>query len=189
MNSFQRHAASLSVTALALLGACSTGGHAHAPQRAVVQLAPVANSGVDGTITFTAKRDGVLVQGRVTGLTPGKHGFHVHEYGDVTGEADGKSAGGHFAPHGHDHGKQDASERHVGDLGNIVADASGTAEFSFTDEMIRLHGEHSIVGRAIVVHADEDTYEQPTGGAGPRVAFGVIGVAKPANEGSSPAQR
>ncbi|MCA8949470.1 MAG: superoxide dismutase family protein [Planctomycetes bacterium] len=45
------------------------------------------------------------------------------------------------------------------------------------DDVIALGGEHSILGRALVVHAGEDTFEQPTGAAGARVAFGVIGIA------------
>ena len=41
--------------------------------------------------------------------------------------------------------------RHVGDLGNIEADASGVAKFNIEDKLVKLSGEHSVVGRSIVV--------------------------------------
>jgi Cu-Zn family superoxide dismutase len=65
----------------------------------------------------------------------------------------------------------------VGDLGNIVADADGNATIDITDSRAVLSGPHSIIGRSIVVHAKADQFTQPSGDAGPRVAFGVIGVA------------
>lgn len=83
------------------------------------------------------------------GLKPGKHGFHVHEFGDQT---DGcTSAGAHFNPLEKNHGAPDAAERHVGDLGNVEADASGKAILDITDKMISLTGEHSVIGRCMVV--------------------------------------
>lgn len=81
------------------------------------------------------------------------------------------------------HGAPDAAVRHVGDLGNAVADASGTATISFTDKIISLSGKNSIIGRAVVVHADEDDLglgghelSSTTGNAGARVACGIIGI-------------
>ena len=64
-------------------------------------------------------------------------------------------------------------------LGNIEADDSGKAHFEYTDKMLTFEGPHSIIGRSIIVHKGEDDLKtQPTGNAGPRVACGVIGVAK-----------
>jgi Cu-Zn family superoxide dismutase len=78
-----------------------------------------------------------------------------------------------------DHGAPDAGERHVGDLGNIVADENGNAHLELTDDRISFSGENSIIGLAIIVHAGEDDLtSQPTGNAGARVACGVIGIAK-----------
>ncbi len=115
----------------------------------------------------------------VTGLTPGKHGFHVHEFGDCS-SPDGNSAGGHFNPTHKQHGAPDAVERHEGDLGNVVADSSGKAHLEWKDKVMKLSGPDSIIGRSMIVHVQEDDLKtQPTGNSGGRVACGVIGVAKP----------
>jgi Cu-Zn family superoxide dismutase len=48
------------------------------------------------------------------------------------------------------------NERHLGDLGNVVANENGLAKFDFTDRLIKLSGYNSVVGRALVVHGDQD---------------------------------
>ncbi|MEA3210233.1 MAG: superoxide dismutase, Cu-Zn family [Chthoniobacter sp.] len=147
-------------------------------ERAVAVLQATQGNQVKGVITFTKAGDGVRVEGEVTGLAPGKHGFHVHQFGDVT-SADGKAAGDHFNPGGHSHGAPDVENRHAGDFGNIEADQSGTAKVSFVDKHITFDGANSILGRGLVVHAKaDDLKSQPSGEAGPRVAVGVIGAAK-----------
>ncbi len=148
------------------------------PTKAIVVLVATEGNKVAGTITFTKSADGVHVEGEVTGLAPGKHGFHIHEFGDVTAK-DGMSTGGHFNPGGEAHGAPDAEHHHGGDLGNIEADASGTAKINVTDKHLSFEGADSILGRGVVVHAKEDDFKtQPTGNAGGRVAVGVIGAAK-----------
>jgi superoxide dismutase, Cu-Zn family len=91
--------------------------------------------------------------------------------------------GGHFNPHGKQHGGPQDENRHVGDLGNVVADESGKATFSFVDSQLQLSGPNSIIGRSVVVHADEDDLglggfedSKTTGHAGARLACGVVGV-------------
>ena len=146
--------------------------------KAVCVLKPTEGNDVKGTITFTKTGSGIQVVADVEGLTPGKHGFHVHEFGDITG-LDGKTTGGHFNPEGMKHGAPGDKERHVGDLGNLVAGPDGKAHYERVDQVISLSGDHSIIGRAIIVHAGEDDLKsQPTGAAGARVAEGVIGIAK-----------
>jgi Cu-Zn family superoxide dismutase len=154
-------------------------GHAPAaPARGVAVLAPTAGSTVHGTVTFTATDDGVRVTAQLEGLTPGNHGFHVHEFGDCSA-ADGTSAGGHFNPAGAPHAGPDAGTRHTGDLGNLSADTQGMASYNRLDSTVRLDGPHSVIGRGVIVHAaPDDLTSQPTGNAGGRVACGVIGVAK-----------
>ena len=118
-----------------------------------------------------------LVKGTITGLTPGEHGFHIHEFGDMS---DGcKSMGGHYNPDGVDHG--DINEGHVGDLGNITADEKGTAEFTIEAKRVDLLGDRSVIGRGFVVHSDKDDLGKggdaeslKTGNAGDRLACGVI---------------
>ncbi|XP_028139601.1 superoxide dismutase [Cu-Zn] [Diabrotica virgifera virgifera] len=140
---------------------------------------------VTGTVFFdqASGSSPVQVSGEISGLTQGQHGFHIHEFGDNTNGC--ISAGAHFNPHGKDHGGPDASVRHVGDLGNVVADASGVAKINISDKYISLEGEHNIVGRTVVVHADPDDLgvgghelSKTTGNAGGRLACGVIGLAK-----------
>jgi superoxide dismutase, Cu-Zn family len=148
------------------------------PKKAICVLTPTKGSKVHGSVAFTVKGDAIEITGEITGLTPGKHGFHVHEFGDLS-STDGMATGGHFNPDKEKHGGPDDKERHAGDLGNIVADENGKALLKMTDKLIRLSGEHSIVGRGLIVHAKEDDLKtQPTGDAGGRVAQGVIGVAK-----------
>jgi Cu-Zn family superoxide dismutase len=147
--------------------------------RAVAVLQPTQGSKVAGTVTFTKTDKGVRVQADVTGLAPGKHGFHIHEYGDAS-SPDGMAAGGHFNPHKMDHGAPTAEKRHVGDLGNIEADASGHATYDLLDPALGFSGATSILGRGVVVHEKPDDFGQPTGNAGGRVAVGAIGAAKEA---------
>lgn len=115
----------------------------------------------------------------ITGLTPGKHGFHIHEKGSLADNC--VAAGGHYNPFEKDHGAPEDEERMVGGLGNIVADADGVAKFSITDRLVDLSGKYSVIGRAFVVHANPDDLgkgghpsSKTTGNAGPRVACGII---------------
>jgi superoxide dismutase, Cu-Zn family len=150
-----------------------------APATAIVVLHPTEGNKVTGTVTFTPTANGVRVEAEIKGLTAGKHGFHIHEFGDCS-SADGNSAGAHFNPTNKPHGAPTAKERHDGDMGNIEADASGTAKLSYVDHELSLaSGERSIIGHAVIVHTKaDDLKSQPTGDAGARVACGVIGWAK-----------
>jgi superoxide dismutase, Cu-Zn family len=150
-----------------------------APLKAVAELHPSSGSKVSGTVTFTEVADGVQVRAEITGLTPGNHGFHVHEFGDCSA-ADASSAGAHFNPTHKPHAGPDAAERHVGDMGNVQADPSGKATLEYVDHQISLmNDERSVIGRSVVVHAKaDDLKSQPSGDSGARVACGVIGRAK-----------
>ncbi len=146
--------------------------------KAICVLTPTEGNTVHGIVTFKKTSDGILVVADVSGLTVGKHGFHIHEYGDIS-SSDGTSTGGHFNPEDQPHGGPTDKVRHVGDLGNITADSLGNAHLELTDSLLTFSGKHSIIGRAIIVHQGEDDYvTQPTGNAGARVAYGVIGIAK-----------
>jgi Cu-Zn family superoxide dismutase len=152
---------------------------------AVCQLEPAAGSKVTGTVhLFVIDEDQGLVRlvAHVTGLEPGTaHGFHIHEYGDLTAP-DLTSAGGHYAPEGHPHGGPEVPLHHAGDLGNVVADAQGVADLEMTVHGITLTGDHPVLGRAIVVHeGGDDLRTQPTGASGARLAAGVIGIARGVN--------
>ncbi|KAI4334327.1 hypothetical protein L6164_019036 [Bauhinia variegata] len=140
------------------------------------------NSAVEGVVTLTQEDNGpTKVSVRVTGLTPGPHGFHLHEYGDTTNGC--ISTGAHFNPNNLTHGAPKDEVRHAGDLGNIAANADGVAEATIVDNQIPLSGPNSVVGRAFVVHELEDDLGKgghelslTTGNAGGRLACGVVGL-------------
>ncbi len=153
---------------------------ADAVTKAICVVQPTEGNKCHGTVYFEAVEGGkVKVTAKISGLKPNqKHAIHIHEFGDVT-DLSGKSAGGHYNPDQLPHGLPPAEKRHAGDLGNLTANADGQAEYSLTVNNISIGGhKNPILGRAIVVHADEDDGGQPTGNAGARIGFGVIGVAK-----------
>lgn len=138
-------------------------------------LRPTKGNKAHGIVGFSTVEDGVKIMAEFHDVTPpGKHGFHIHEKGDCRAD-DASSAGGHFNPTKSKHGGPDSKERHVGDLGNIIADENGDAHYERIDKMISLNGPDSIIGRSVVLHGKEDDFtSQPAGNAGDRVACGVI---------------
>ncbi len=142
---------------------------------AVAELQPAAGKNVHGTVTFQAVAGNkVKVTAHLTGLEPGKHGFHVHEKGDCSAP-DFTSAGGHFNPTNAPHGAPTDAQHHSGDLGNIEANAKGEGHLETTVDFLQLNGPNSIVGKGLIVHVKEDDLKtQPTGNAGAREACGVI---------------
>jgi Cu-Zn family superoxide dismutase len=156
--------------------------------KAVAVIRGNATNHIRGIITFEENEDDVVtLKGSLSGLYPsGKHGFHIHEFGDCSKE-DFTSAGSHFNPKGKEHGAPGDEDRHAGDLGNINADPQGNSTIEVTDSMIRLKPSsgRSIIGRAVIVHEKEDDLgkglgeeSKKTGNAGKRLACGVIGIAK-----------
>jgi Cu-Zn family superoxide dismutase len=122
-----------------------------------------------------------IISGEVKGLAPGKHGISINVYGDLSDGA--SSCGPIFDPFGQLHGFPTDENRMVGSLGNIVAAEDGRASVDISDNMVKLLGPHSVIGRSLVIYASEDDggrggHENSlsTGNAGPRVAAGVIGI-------------
>ena len=146
---------------------------------AVAVLVPTETNECRGVVRFFQHGKHVHITAKLEGLSPGaKHAMHIHEFGDLT-SSDGKSAGGHYNPDGHPHALPGDPIRHAGDLGNVQADASGAAVYELTVENLTVAGlKNPIIGRGVIVHAKEDDGGQPTGNAGPRIAMGVIGIAK-----------
>jgi superoxide dismutase, Cu-Zn family len=178
MKGFQKLIISIAVvTVLAgtAIGAEMAGGS----PIAVARIFPTTGNTVTGIITFTIENGIMHVKGSFSGLAPGKHGIHIHEFGDMTKE-DGSSAGGHFNPDKKMHGGMDNPQRHEGDLGNIIADAKGNATIDVTDSLLSFAGGNSILGRSVVIHEKEDDLAtQPAGNSGSRIGYGVIGIAAP----------
>ena len=144
--------------------------------KAICVMTPTEGYEVKGLITFTQTDDGILIEADIEGLTEGNHGFHIHEWGDIS-KSDGTSAGGHFNPDNTDHAGPGDAIRHAGDLGNITADENAKAHYRQIDSLISFTGKNNIIGRSVIIHVGEDDLvSQPTGDAGGRVAQGVIGV-------------
>ena len=145
---------------------------------AEAKITSASGSKVEGIVYFSNEGDKVKIHSKIQGLTPGQHGFHVHETGDCSAP-DAKSAGGHFNPAGMDHGAAMDGARHIGDLGNVLADEQGISDRSLElpNEYISIKDgdKHNVIGRAVVVHGGADDLDsQPSGNAGPRVGCGVI---------------
>lgn len=131
-----------------------------------------------GTATLKQVKGGVSVHVVVTGLTPGKHGIHVHGAGKCE-PPDFKSAGGHFNPGEKHHGLSNPEGPHVGDMPNLVVGKNGKAAATFTVKGATLgEGPGSLFGpegTALVIHADADDQKtDPAGNSGARIACGVI---------------
>ena len=139
---------------------------------------------IKGTVHFIKEGTNTAIYVNLSGLKKnGLHGFHVHEYGDLT---DGcASACAHYNPHKKTHGCPGMKNRHVGDLGNILGNTEGVALYVFYDNVIKTRGKYSIVGRSLIIHEDPDDCGHggneeslKTGNAGKRLACAVIGYAK-----------
>jgi Cu-Zn family superoxide dismutase len=165
--------------------------------QAVRARAEIKGDGIAGTVEFrevpaqtqgghdtkfTTGATAVEVTASITGLKAGTHGFHLHAVG--TCEPPGfTSAGGHFDPGPNGMPDPDANHPfHMGDLPNLVADASGKATLKAVTTRVTLGaGPVSLFdtdGTAVIIHANPDqgvTAESKAGlSGGPRVACGVI---------------
>jgi Cu-Zn family superoxide dismutase len=153
----------------------SDGGAAGAQHR--VDLMPGQGGEVAGALDLVSSDGAVVMTGVVSGLKPGsRHGFHIHEKGDCS-SPDFKSAGDHFNPTSQPHGNPAMPPHHLGDVPNLEADEVGKAPVNARIEGVTLgdQGPNDLVGRALVVHAEEDDYKtQPSGNSGDRIACGVI---------------
>jgi Cu/Zn superoxide dismutase len=154
-------------------GAGGAGGGADADAEA--NIMDTMGGNIAGTATFTVDGDQITLTVNVTGVEEdGNHGFHIHENGDC-GDM-GNAAGTHWNPEGNPHGALDDGG-HLGDVGNIsISGGSGT--LTVTTDLWTVGGgaETDVIGRAVMVHADEDS-QQPDANPGGRIACGVIQAA------------
>jgi Cu-Zn family superoxide dismutase len=164
-------ALSFSLCAPVMMQGCSSPEEA----AALATLEPLAASDVRGTVEFTrVGPERIRIRIELSGLAPGLHGIHIHQYGDCSAP-DGSSAGEHFNPDGSKHGGP-AAPHHAGDMGNVDAGASGRATLELTTEDITLDdGPRGVMGRSLVVHAmADDLVTDPAGSSGARIACAVI---------------
>jgi Cu-Zn family superoxide dismutase len=163
----------LPLGALALIAGCS---HWKSGAMGLAVVVPTTNQTAKGMVHFMDMNDGSTeVSVDLTGLAPGStHGFHVHEKGDCSNDA--QAAGGHFNPTGAQHGAPDAASHHAGDFGNVTADEKGEVHTKFMTKSVTVKaGPTSVIGHAVVVHANpDDLTSQPSGNAGARIACGIV---------------
>ena len=155
---------------------------------AIVVLLADNGSNVSGNLVLfqLPSNRGLLIKGTVNGLAPNtQHGFHVHQFGDLTNKC--ASVGDHYNPFGRFHGGPMDFIKHVGDLGNITANANGTANVRIVTNAFSLNNRFPVLGRSLVVHANVDDLgrgtaqtSKTTGNSGARVGCGVISIANPA---------
>lgn len=140
---------------------------------------------VSGEVFFSQESQNIStkVEAIFFDLPKGKHAFHIHEYGDNTNGC--TSAGEHYNPFNKSHGGPTDSERHVGDMGNVISYGLPETHFILEDDSITLTGPYSVIGRSVVLHQNEDDLGRggfddslTNGHSGPRLACGVIGLAQ-----------
>jgi len=153
----------------------ASGGGVAKSAKATATLESKSSSTVTGKATFTEKSGGVEISVEIKGAKPGNHGVHLHDKGDCSAP-DASSAGGHFNPDGKAHGAPNMDPHHAGDFGNMVVGADGTGKLKLVAKGLTVApGPNSVVGHALVIHADQDDLKtQPTGNSGARVACGVV---------------
>ena len=134
-----------------------------------------------GEISLTESEEGLIIEANMEHVPdPGKHGFHIHEFGDCSDT--GNAAGGHFNPMSAPHGflpENGLTHAHAGDMGNMDIDENGSGHLHVVlPDVTLISGPHPVAGRAIIIHAKEDDFGQPTGNAGGRIGCGTIIIVK-----------
>jgi Cu-Zn family superoxide dismutase len=133
-----------------------------------------------GTVKATSNASGTVFSPDLKGLTPGLHGFHVHQNPDCgPGVKGGKTvpglaAGGHYDPTGAGKHEGPYGNGHLGDLPPLYADAEGNANHPVLAPRLKLS---DLKGRSLMIHAGGDNYSdnpKKLGGGGARAACGVV---------------
>jgi len=136
-----------------------------------------------GWVRLVEDETGVVhVNVHVAGLTPGRHGIHIHAIGACTPTF--AAAGGHYNPLGREHGLDNPNGAHAGDLPNLIVNANGVGHLDATTDGVTLSpGPTTVfdptvgaVGSAFIIHANEDDQvtNATNGNSGARVACAVI---------------
>jgi len=142
------------------------------------------NGTVVGEIRARKASGGVLLDVRVKGLPPGRHGMHFHAVGDCSDHAQFQAAGPHVDPNKRPHGFLHPQGPHEGNLPNLVVHADGTAEVELYSHLVRLdEGPAALLdadGSSLIIHAEPDDHlTQPIGGSGARIACAVLSRSTP----------
>ncbi len=169
------------------LGACE---HISKPADTTIVSASVQQTEFDASATFIGERGQAIGSAKLTGgpngillrvnidrgsLSPGWHGIHFHQVGDCSDVGVFKKSGGHVGMIPDGHGLMNPIGPEPGDIPNIYAHADGSAGYEIFTNFATKADLFDDDGTAIVIHANEDDHiSQPIGGAGPRIACGVL---------------
>ncbi len=150
----------------------------HAAPTAQASLINAAGE-VIGMAHLTQGATGVLIHVRVEGLTPGAHGLHLHSHGVCEAHEGFKTAKGHVGKVQGGHGLLNPNGPEPGDIPNIFVGVDGIGEMeAYSPRVSLVEGPNNLIdadGSSFVIHEKTgDHVTQPIGGAGGRVACGVI---------------
>ena len=169
----------LVIAMLGLLVACAT----VQAEELVVPMHLTDSTGIGtsiGTVKATSNDTGTVFAPNLKDLTPGLHGFHVHQNSDcgpgVKGgkNVPGLAAGGHYDPAGAGKHEGPYGNGHLGDLPALYVDADGNANHPVLAPRLKLS---DLKGRSLMIHAGGDNYSdnpKKLGGGGARMACGVV---------------
>ena len=151
------------------VGSESSGGDA----RLTARMQNVDGDAIGTVVMEQSPTRGFLMTVMLEGLEPGFHGIHIHTIGSCS--PDFKASGGHINVDNKQHGLLNPEGPDNGDLPNIYVAADGTAQAELFTTLVDADMLMDDDGSAIVVHENRDDHiTQPIGGAGGRVACGVL---------------
>lgn len=167
--------------ALIINGCASYGGiEPEAPPTPYTASADLRSAAGLSVGTATATQIGSDIRVRIDGmnLPMGAHGAHIHMTGICAPPAFA-SAGGHWNPTGHQHGKDNPAGMHKGDLPNMLIGADGRGTLEYTIPNAWVTGNRLALldsdGAALVIHANaDDNRTDPSGNSGGRIACGAF---------------
>ena len=164
-------------TATLLMAGCASSTSMSGGKAARADLVDAAGK-PSGSATIRESADGLWLDVSVKGVAPGAHGLHVHAVGKCDAP-DFASAGGHWNPTAHQHGKKNPQGPHAGDAPNLIADAKGAGRLKTWLGAGMISGGATPLldtdGAAVVLHADaDDEMTDPSGKSGKRVLCGVL---------------
>lgn len=124
-----------------------------------------------GTVVFLDTQYGLLITPKLTTLSPGQHGLHLHQHANCGDH--GTSAGGHFDPQNTNSHQGPYGEGHLGDLPALYVDTKGNASTPTLAPRLKTS---DLKGLSVMIHADGDNYSDtpPLGGGGARMACGTL---------------
>ena len=146
----------------------------------MVNAIVIINGIVKGTIILKDTKRGLKINCDLKNICEGYHGFHIHEFGDISDKAN--SLGGHYNPENKNHGGINCINRHKGDLGNLIANKKNHVKYNFYVKNLKVD---ELLGRSLVIHEKKDDLgkgnnneSKKTGNSGKRIGYGIIGLMK-----------